>query len=184
MSGNREGTMGGTGWAEEMLRQWRQSTLQGIEAWQAMLGRAPQPNFAQYWMPFFNQGASLLSQMMQEGGSPEVLTLWKRFLDEGIEAWSKALEGAMTSEGFAAAFGKYLDQYLDVTGPVNKEMKRAGETFLKALGLPSRNQIAEMTSQISWVESRIEELETKIEGVMGSLSSLQAALEQVRREGR
>jgi hypothetical protein len=122
--------------------------------------------------------------MVKEGGSPEVLKLWKRFLDEGIEAWSKALEGAMTSEVFAAAFGKYLDQVLDVSGPVNKEMKKAGETFLRALGLPSRNQIAEMTSQISWVESRIEELEAKIEGVMASLSSLQAALEQVRGEAR
>ncbi len=174
--------MSGTGWAEELLQQWRQATQQGIEAWQAMLGRTPQPNLSQYWMPFFNQGASLLSQMVKDGGSPEVLQLWKRFLDEGIEAWSKALEGAMTSEGFAAAFGKYLDQYLGATGPVQKEMKKAGEAYLKALGLPSRSQIAEMTSQMSWVESRIEELEAKVDGVMGSLASLQAALEKARRE--
>ncbi|MGH7370416.1 MAG: hypothetical protein ACREJK_01025 [Candidatus Methylomirabilales bacterium] len=175
--------MSGAAWAEEMLQQWKQSTQQGIEAWQAMVGRTPQPNLSQYWMPFFTQGASLLSQMVKEGGSPEALQLWKRFLDEGIEAWSKALEGAMTSEGFAAAFGKYLDQYLGATGPVHTEMKKAGETYLKALGLPSRNQIAEMTSQISWVESRIEELEAKIEGVTDRLASLQEALEKARREG-
>jgi len=175
--------MSGAAWTEELLQQWKQSAEQGIEAWQAMLGRTPQPNLSQYWMPFFNQGASLLSQMVKEGGSPEVLQLWKRFLDEGIEAWSKALEGAMASEGFAAAFGKYLEQYLGAAGPVQKEMKKAGEAYLKALGLPSRNQIAEMTSQISWVESRIEELEAKIEGVMGSLASLQATLEKARREG-
>lgn len=175
--------MSGAAWTEELLQQWKQSAEQGIEAWQAMLGRTPQPNLSQYWMPFFNQGASLLSQMVKEGGSPEVLQLWKRFLDEGIEAWSKALEGAMTSEGFAAAFGKYLDQYLGAAGPVQKEMKKAGEAYLKALGLPSRNQITEMTSQISWVESRIEELEAKIEGVMGSLASLQATLEKACREG-
>jgi len=66
---------------------------------------------------------------------------------------------------------------------VQKEMKKAGEAYLKALGLPSRSQIAEMTSQMSWVESRIEELEAKVEGVMGSLASLQAVLEKARREG-
>src|SRR3989304_2064636 len=105
----REATMSGAGWTEELLQQWKQSAEQGIEAWQAMLGRTPQPNLSQYWMPFFNQGALLLSQMVREGGSPEVLQLWKRFLDEGIEAWSKALEGAVGAGGVAAGVAKDVD---------------------------------------------------------------------------
>jgi len=48
-------------------------------------------------------------------------------------------------------------------------MKKASEAYLRALGLPSRTQITEMTSQISWVETRIEELEAKIEQVLAEV---------------
>jgi len=172
--------MSGTPSADELLGQWQQSAEQGMEAWLAMLGRGSQPEISQYWMPFFNQGMELLNQLKREGASPDLLQLWKRFLDEGIEGWSKALEQAMQSEAFASAFGKYLQQYLGTIGPVQKEMQKAREVYLKTLGLPSRTQIGEITSQISWVESRIEELEEKIDAVAAGLTSLHAIVERGR----
>lgn len=172
--------MSGTPSAEELLTQWKTSAEQGVEAWLAMFGRAPQPEISQYWMPFFNQGMELLNQLKREGASPDLLQLWKRFMDEGIEAWSKALERAMQSEAFASAFGKYLEQSLGTIGPVQREMKKAGEMYLKAFGLPSRTQIGEMASQLSWVESRIEELEEKIEAVLAGLASMHGILERGR----
>jgi hypothetical protein len=123
--------------------------------------------------------------MLGQGASPELLQQWKGFLDQGIEAWSNVLEKAMATETFASAFGKYMDQYVSAVGPMQKEMKKASEAYLRALGLPSRTQITEMTSQISWVETRIEELEAKIEQVLAGVASLQSALEAVGpREGR
>ena len=170
--------MSGTLPSEELLEQWKESMQRGMDAWLAMLGRTAQPDISQYWMPFFSQGMAPLSQMLSQGASPELLQQWKQFLDQGIEAWSKALENAMASETFASAFGRYLDQHLATFGPMQKEMKKASEAYLRALGLASRTQIAEMTSQISWVESRIEELEGKIERVLAGLASLQAALDK------
>ncbi|HEY4720104.1 MAG TPA: hypothetical protein VFF51_00700 [Candidatus Methylomirabilis sp.] len=166
--------MSGTPSPEELIGQWRQVMKEGMEAWLAMLTRAPQPDVFQFWMPFFNQSMAPLAQLMSQGASAEVLRFWKGFLDQGIESWAKALEQAMTSEGFAGAFGKYLNQYLGAVGPAHTEMKKANEEYLKALGLPSRTQIAEMASQISWVESRIEELEAKIEQVLAGLAALRA----------
>lgn len=161
--------------SEELLQQWRQSTEQGIKAWLEALGRTPEPDIYQYWRPFFDQGMALLGQMMGQGVTPELLQLWKQVLDQGIEAWSKALEEAMATEGFASALGKYLDQYLRAVGPMQKELKQNTEAYLRTLGLPSRTQIAEMASQLFWVESRIEELEAKIEKVLAGLASLEAA---------
>jgi hypothetical protein len=169
---------------EELLEQWKESMQRGIDAWLSILGRTPQPDIAQYWMPFFAEGMAPLAQIMRHGASPEMLHQWKQCLDQGVEAWSKALEKAMASETFASAFGKYLNQYLDTVGPVHKEMKKAGEAYLRVLGLPSRTQVAEMTSQMSWVESRIEELEAKIEQVLAGLAAVQAALEKGATEGR
>lgn len=170
--------MNATPSAEELFQQWKQATEQGVKAWFETLGQTPQPDIYQYWRPFFDQGMALLSQMMGHGATPETLQLWKQALDQGIEAWSKALEEAMATEGFASALGKHLDQYLGAVGPVKKEMRQSGEAYLKALGFPSRTQIAEMASQISWVESRIEELEAKIEKVLAGLSSLETAFKK------
>jgi hypothetical protein len=169
--------MGGTS-SEELLEQWKQFTQQGMEAWLEMLGGTPRPDVSQYWMPFFHLGVAPLAQLMSQRPSPELLQFWKQFLDQGVEAWAKALEHAMASEGFASTFGKYLDQYLRTIGPAQQEMKKAGEAYLRALGLPSRTQIGEMASQITWVESRIEELEAKIDGVLSALGSLQKVLEK------
>ncbi len=176
--------MSTTSSSEEMLAQWKESMQRGIDAWLSVLGRIPQPDISQFWMPFLTQGMVPFSQMASQGGSPELLQQWKRCVDQGIEAWSNALEKAMATETFASAFGKYLDQYLDTVGPMHKEMKKAGEAYLKVLGLPSRAQIAEMTSQMSWVESRIEELEAKIEQVLAGLAAVQAALEKGATEDR
>lgn len=170
--------------SEELLEQWKESMQRGIDAWLAMLGRTPQPDISQYWMPFFTQGMAPFSQILRQSASPELLQQWKQFLDQGVEAWSNALGKAMATETFASAFGKCLDQYLDTVGPMQKEMKKGGEAYLRVLGLPSRTQIAEMTSQISWVESRIEELETKIEQVLNGLTLVQAALEKDGTQGR
>lgn len=170
--------------SEELLEQWKESMQRGLDAWLGMLGRTPQPDISQYWMPFFTQGMAPFSQIMRQGASPEILQQWKQCVDQGVEAWSKALEKTMATETFASAFAKWLDQYLDTVGPMQKEMKKAGEAYLRMLGLPSRTQIAEMTSQMSWVESRIEELETKIEQVLAGLAVVQAALEKDRTQGR
>ena len=155
--------------SEDLLEQWKESMQRGMDAWLAMIGQTPQPDIYKYWMPFFSQGMAPPSQMLSQGASPDLLQIWKRFLDQGIEAWAKALEKAMATETFASAFGKYMDQYVSAVGPMQKEMKKASEAYLRALGLPSRTQITEMTSQISWVETRIEELEAKIEQVLAEV---------------
>jgi outer membrane murein-binding lipoprotein Lpp len=170
--------MSGTPSPDEMITQWQQLTKEGMDAWLTMLTRAPQPDISQYWMPFFSQSMTPLAQLLSQGASKDLLQLWKQFLDQGIDAWTRVLEQAMTSEGFVAAFGKSMDQYLGMLSPAQKEMKKASEAYLIALGLPSRAQIAEMASQISWVESRIEELEEKIEQVLAGLSALQEKRER------
>lgn len=175
--------MSGTPSAEDLVEQWKRIAEQGMEAWQGKFGQPLQPEVSQYWVPFFNQGMALHALLTSQGASSEVLQLWKQFLDQGIEAWAKALEKVMASEEVASALGKFLDQYVGMVAPMQKEIRKASEAYLRVLGLPGRTQMAEMTSQISWVESRIEELEAKIERVLDGLAALQASVEKSGRRG-
>ena len=44
--------------------------------------------------------------------TPEVMAQWKRVLDHGLEAWSRALSEVMATEDFARLLGTSIEQWL------------------------------------------------------------------------
>jgi hypothetical protein len=105
--------------------------------------------------------------MAQGPVSPDLMTQWKRFADEWIEMWSQTLSRAMNTDAFAAALGKYLDQWLVAQGPLRKGGEQAAEHMLQSLNLPSRTQVANVARQIIELEERIERLEDEIRALPG-----------------
>ncbi len=149
---------------DDLFSMWKRSMDQGIEAWQKAVSQQPPADVFQFWRPVFGQGIDLWTQMLQQGASsPDVLTQWKRFTDDSIEAWSKVLGKAMETEGFAAAMGKFLDQYLSAVGPMRKSLQSSSEEFLRSMNLPSRKQITDLASQVVSLELRLEPIEEQIE---------------------
>jgi polyhydroxyalkanoic acid synthase PhaR subunit len=122
----------------------------------------------------FGQSLDVWAQILKQGmSSPDVLAQWKRFLDDSVEGWSKVLEQAMGTEGFAAAMGKSLDQYMNTVGPVRKSLQSSNEEFLRTMNLPSRKQITDLASQVVSLEARLEALEERIEDLIDSISLLE-----------
>jgi polyhydroxyalkanoic acid synthase PhaR subunit len=93
------------------------------------------------------------------------MTQWKQFLDQSIEAWSKALSQAMSTDGFAQMMGKTLDQWLVAQAPTKKAAEQSVEATLQALNLPSRSQVAGVAKQIIELEERLERLEDAIAAI-------------------
>ena len=44
--------------------------------------------------------------------TPEVMAQWKRVMDHGLEAWSRALSEVMATEDFAQLLGTSIEQWL------------------------------------------------------------------------
>ena len=86
---------------------------------------------------------------------------------------AKVLEQAMGTDGFAAAMGKFLDQYMNTVGPVRKSLQSSNEEFLRTMNLPSRKQITDLASQVVSLEARLEALEERIEDLVDSISLLE-----------
>ena len=49
--------------------------------------------------------------------TPEVMAQWKRVIDQGLEAWSRALSEVMATEDFAELLGTSLEQWLQAQAP-------------------------------------------------------------------
>lgn len=161
---------------QEIFQLWRESMEKGVETWTQMLGAGQRPDIYQFWRPFFDQSMEAWAKLQSQGPSPETLQQWKKFLDQWIEAWSRVLAQAMGSDNFAAALGKYLDQYLSAVGPVRKQMAEVGEEYLRAMNIPSRRQVTDLAEMLIALESRIEELEAKIDALAGGVAAIQAAV--------
>jgi hypothetical protein len=84
---------------------------------------------------------------------------WKQFLDQSIEAWSRALSQAMNTEAFAQMMGKTLEQWLAAQAPAKRLADQSVETVLQALNLASRAQVAGVAKQIVDLEERLDRLD-------------------------
>ena len=155
---------------QDLFSMWKRSMEQGVEAWRSLIGQPQPPDVFQFWRPMFGQAMDVWTQMLQKGAaSPDGLAQWKKFMDDSVEAWSKVLGEAMQTEGFAAAMGRFLEQYLNAVGPMRKALHSSSEEFLRTMNLPSRKQVTELAGQVISLEARTESLEEQIERVADGL---------------
>jgi hypothetical protein len=133
------------------------------------------------WHPLVAPAVAVWSQALAQAPGPEALEEWKRRLDEGLAAWSAALEKAMATEAFAGMLGRTLDRWLAQQGGVRRHAESAAELALGALGLPSRAQVAELASAQADLEDHLAAVEQRLEGLVRRLEDLFTALAERER---
>lgn len=158
---------------DDLFAMWRKQVEAGTAAWveaaQRMAGQGQVPNPpdpTQFWRQFSNFGPLGASPFAGTGPvDPDVLAQWKRFLDDWLAAWSRALEQVMGTEAFAEALGKTLDQYLSVQAKARQATEQATKTAIESLGLPSREQVVGLSRQMMDLEDRIESLADQLDAL-------------------
>mgnify|MGYP002636163784 CR=1 FL=1 len=177
--------------SDELFAMWRQQVEAGTEAWTkavqqaASHGQVPPspPDPTLFWRQFTDQASTPWAAFQGAGAgpaNPDMLRQWKKFLDDWIAAWAKALEGAMSTPEFAEALGKTLDQFLTVQGKVKETAKRTNKATLEALGLPSREQITGLSRQLMDLEDRLESLEDTLDAGAGTARPVRPAAPRAR----
>jgi polyhydroxyalkanoate synthesis regulator phasin len=101
--------------------------------------------------------------------TPDLAAQWKQFMDQWIEAWSKALGQAMNTEAYAQMMGKYLDQWLVAGGPIKKAAEQQIDQALQMLNLASRSQLTAVAKQIVELEERLEHMEDTLGAILRRL---------------
>ncbi|MXY24039.1 MAG: hypothetical protein F4Y45_05895 [Acidobacteria bacterium] len=158
---------------DDLFAMWRKQVEAGTEAWvkaaQQMTSQGQVPNPpdpTQFWRQFSSFGMPGASPFPGTGPiDPDVLAQWKRFLDEWLAAWSRALEQVMQTEEFAQALGKTLDQFLNVQAKARQATESTTKTVIDSLGLPSRDQVVGLSRQMMDLEDRIESLADKLDAL-------------------
>jgi hypothetical protein len=138
--------------SQQLFESWKRQLEEGAASWAQLLAKTPTTGAdpaSFWWKPMFEGGLAQWARLFaQTPVSPDLMTQWKQFLDQSIEAWSKALSQAMSTEAFAQMMGKTLDQWLAAQGPAKRAADQSVEAGLQALNLPSRTQVAQVAKQM------------------------------------
>jgi hypothetical protein len=160
--------------AQQLFALWKKQFDDGAEAWGRLMTQLPSaaPD-ALWWKPMFDQWAAAWARVFAQAPvGPEVIGQWKQFIDQSIEAWSRAFGQAMSTDAFAQALGRSLDQILAAQSPARKAADHSTESALQAFNVPSRAQVTNVAKQIIALEERLERLED-------GLADLQRLLREV-----
>ena len=100
--------------------------------------------------PFIEYWSEILARMPV---SPELMVQWKRVLDHGIEAWSRALNEVMATDEFAKLLGLSIEQWLTT------QSSFAGNNAPDSLQAEQRTGFA---AELRRLEEHLRQLEARI----------------------
>jgi polyhydroxyalkanoic acid synthase PhaR subunit len=97
--------------------------------------------------------------------------LWRQIYEANERAWSTALERAMNSPAFAETQGKVLETFLQAQRAVRDQMR----SYLEAVNVPTREDIARLGELIVGLEEKVDRLEDRLGSLEQSLRDQAAA---------
>jgi hypothetical protein len=159
--------------SQQLFDLWKRQVDEGAQAWARMLGHTPTPappDPFSFWKPAMEHSLQTWARLFATTPvSPDLMSQWKQFLDQSIEAWSRALSQLMTTDGYAQAMGKALEQWLANYAPVRKQADQSIESALQTLNMPTRTQVTSIAKQLMDLEERLDRLEDGIAAVLRRL---------------
>lgn len=114
--------------------------------------------------------------------TPEVMAQWKRVLDHGLEAWSRALSEVMATEDFARLLGTSIEQWLALQASfTGKAAPLTGQTG----GLTGQvDVLVALAAEMRRLEERLRRLEERIERAAESTDEPSVPVSRRRARGR
>jgi hypothetical protein len=158
--------------SQQLFDLWKKQLEEGAASWARSLGQnpTPTPDPLSFWKPAMEHGLQTWARIFATTPvTPDLMGQWKQFLDQSIEAWSKALSQVMSTEAYAQAMGKALEQWVTAAAPARKQTDQALEGTLQALNIPTRAQVTGLARQLMDLEERIDRLDDGISAILRRL---------------
>jgi len=98
--------------------------------------------------------------------SSDPFELWRQIYDANERAWNETIERAMAQPGFAEQSGKMMETFL----AGQKATREGMRTWLEAINVPTREDIARLGELIIGLEEKVDQLDDRLEGIERALS--------------
>ena len=98
--------------------------------------------------------------------------LWRQIYAANERAWNAAIERSMANPAFAEAQGKLLETFLNV----QKTFREQVRTYLEAVNVPSREDIARLGELIVGLGEKVDQLSDRVLDLETAVGRLPAAV--------
>jgi hypothetical protein len=92
--------------------------------------------------------------------TPDVMAQWKRVMDHGLEAWSRALSEVMATEDFAQLLGTSIEQWIATQASLSG--KAAPLTGQAAPVAGQADQLALLVAEMRRLNERLQQVEERV----------------------
>lgn len=104
------------------------------------------------------------------GAAPDPFAAWKALYQTGEETWTTMLEQMMGNQAFVQAMGQYLENSLKA----QEVARKAVETNLSTMNLPTKSDLTRLASQIVALDAKLDDLAEAVEQLADDVKSLKA----------
>ena len=98
--------------------------------------------------------------------SPNPFELWRQIYETNERAWNAVLERTMATPAFAESSGKFLETFLAAQKTVRDNMR----SYLEAINVPTREDIARLGELVIHLEEKIDQLDDRLATIEDQLS--------------
>ena len=117
---------------------------------------------AAMWQQFFNQWLQQWTQLAASGAGPQTISDAQKKWNEQLEAMARTFADTMSTEDFAQALGKYMEQGLHTQERMADAVNPQIDAMLRTYNMPSRSQMNRLFVHVLGIEERLDDLEDEI----------------------
>ena len=136
------------------------------------------------WQQFFNLWSQQWSQLLASSPGPQTFSDAQKQWNEQLEAMAKAFADTMSTEDFAKALGKYMEQGLHAQERMADTMNPQIDAMLRTLNMPSRSQMNRLFVHVLSIEERLDDLEEEIRKLRKEQEAARSSTASRRRTSR
>ena len=100
-----------------------------------------------------------MTKTQEAGPTTDPFEVWRGMYDASEKAWSQALEQAMGTPEFGESSGKLLETMLAAQKSVRSGMR----TYLEAMNVPTREDIARLGELVNGLEEKIDQVADRLD---------------------
>ena len=127
------------------------------------------PDPAQAWRQFLGLWSDFWSKTFTQTTSPDVFQAAQKMWSEQLETLAQGFANVMGTEAFSTMQSKAFEQSLAWQDKMAKAANPQIDMALRALNLPSREQIDRLFERIIGIEERLDDLEDNTRQILRRL---------------
>jgi hypothetical protein len=148
---------------------WKDFIRKSSDFWSQAAAVPQPPDPAQLWRQFLGMWADFWTKTFTQTPSPDLFQSAQKLWSEQLETLAQGFANVMGTDAFSTMQSKFFEQSLAWQDRLAKAANPQIDAALRALNLPSREQIDRLFERVIGLEERLDDIEDDLRHILRRL---------------